>query len=176
MGRHVVHPHVAGERAVAVHVRFPGRDVEADVAEFRSRFVNEAEITGGLEHPGVVPVYGLGQYADGRPFYVMRFIRGDSLADALQRYVREHPEVRSVLFTGGDPMVMKTKVLRKYVEPLLDPALDHLESIRIGTKAPAYWPQRFVTDPDADDPFPEDPRDPHLQRVDAGQVEDAFGR
>ena len=45
----------------------------ADVAEFRSRFVTEAEITGGLEHPGVVPVYGLGQYEDGRPFYVMRF-------------------------------------------------------------------------------------------------------
>jgi KamA family protein len=72
-------------------------------------------------------------------------------ADALQRYVREHPEVRSVLFTGGDPMVMKTTVLRKYVEPLLDPALDHLESIRIGTKAPAYWPYRFVSDEDSDD-------------------------
>ncbi|NQT11854.1 MAG: serine/threonine protein kinase, partial [Planctomycetes bacterium] len=58
----------------------------ADVDEFRSRFVTEAEITGGLEHPGVVPVYGLGQYEDGRPFYVMRFIRGDSLADALERF------------------------------------------------------------------------------------------
>jgi len=58
----------------------------ADVEEFRSRFVTEAEITGGLEHPGVVPVYGLGQYEDGRPFYVMRFIRGDSLGDALERF------------------------------------------------------------------------------------------
>jgi KamA family protein len=72
-------------------------------------------------------------------------------ADALYSYVKEHPEVRSVLFTGGDPLVMKTKVLRRYVEPLLDPALEHLESIRIGTKAPAYWPHRFVTDEDADD-------------------------
>jgi KamA family protein len=72
-------------------------------------------------------------------------------ADALFRYVQEHPEVRSVLVTGGDPLVMKTKVLRKYVEPLLDPSLDHLESIRLGTKAPAYWPHRFVTDEDADD-------------------------
>jgi KamA family protein len=72
-------------------------------------------------------------------------------ADALYRYVREHPEVTSVLFTGGDPLVMKTKVLRRYIEPLLDPELEHLESIRIGTKAPAYWPHRFVTDEDADD-------------------------
>ena len=52
----------------------------------RSRFVLEAEITGGLEHPGIVPVYGLGQYADGRPFYAMRFIRGDSLKEAIDRF------------------------------------------------------------------------------------------
>jgi serine/threonine-protein kinase len=52
----------------------------------RSRFLREAEITGRLEHPGVVPVYGLGQYADGRPFYAMRFIRGDSLKDAIRAF------------------------------------------------------------------------------------------
>jgi len=72
-------------------------------------------------------------------------------ADALVDYVRRHPEVTSVLLTGGDPLVMKTDVLRRYVEPLLHPSLEHLESIRIGTKAPAYWPQRFVSDADADD-------------------------
>src|SRR5690242_4532563 len=52
------------------------------------RFVREAEITGGLEHPGIVPVYGLGQYADGRPFYAMRFIQGETLKDAIVRYHR----------------------------------------------------------------------------------------
>ncbi len=74
-------------------------------------------------------------------------------AETLVRYLRRHPEVTSVLFTGGDPMVMKTKVLRRYIEPLLSPeaGLEHLESIRIGTKAPAYWPFRFTTDDDADD-------------------------
>jgi KamA family protein len=72
-------------------------------------------------------------------------------ADALVGYLKEHPEVNSVLFTGGDPMVMKTRVLRRYVEPLLARELDHIVSIRIGTKAPAYWPQRFVSDDDADD-------------------------
>jgi KamA family protein len=74
-------------------------------------------------------------------------------AEELVEYLHHHPEVRSVLFTGGDPMVMKTRVLRRYIEPLLDPSLEHVQSIRIGTKAPAYWPYRFVTDPDADDLF-----------------------
>src|SRR6516162_5827054 len=61
----------------------------ADHPESRSRFLLEAEITGGLEHPGIVPVYGLGTYANGRPFYVMRFIRGDSLKDAIDHFHKE---------------------------------------------------------------------------------------
>ncbi|MFD6095165.1 KamA family radical SAM protein [Nocardiopsis flavescens] len=69
--------------------------------------------------------------------------------DQLVEYVRSHPEVTSVLFTGGDPMIMGEGVISKYIEPLLE--IEHLEAIRIGTKALAYWPQRFVTDPDADD-------------------------
>jgi KamA family protein len=66
-------------------------------------------------------------------------------------YLRAHPEVTSVLITGGDPMIMGDAVLRRYIEPLLADDLGHIESIRIGTKSLAYWPQRFVTDPDADD-------------------------
>jgi KamA family protein len=66
-------------------------------------------------------------------------------------YLSGHPEVTGVLITGGDPMIMGSAVLRRYIEPLLDPALTHIESIRIGTKSLGYWPQRFVTDPDADD-------------------------
>jgi serine/threonine-protein kinase len=57
----------------------------ADDPISRQRFLLEAEITGGLEHPGVVPVYGLGTYGDGRPYYAMRFIRGDSLKEAIDR-------------------------------------------------------------------------------------------
>ena len=49
----------------------------------RVRFIQEAEITGGLEHPGIVPVYGLGTDANGHPFYAMRFIRGESLKQAI---------------------------------------------------------------------------------------------
>jgi KamA family protein len=69
----------------------------------------------------------------------------------LVEYLAEHQEVTSVLITGGDPMIMGEPVLRRYIEPLLnDPRLEHIESIRIGTKSLAYWPQRFVSDPDAD--------------------------
>ena len=67
-------------------------------SSFRDRFVREAEVTGGLEHPGIVPVYSLGHYADGRPFYAMRFIRGDSLKEAVERF---HAERR----TGGSPVI-----------------------------------------------------------------------
>lgn len=72
-------------------------------------------------------------------------------ADVWRSYLVAHREVTSVLITGGDPMIMRTKVLRRYLEPLLDPALEHVRSIRIGSKALAYWPYRFVSDSDADE-------------------------
>jgi len=66
-------------------------------------------------------------------------------------YLKRHKFVTDVLFTGGDPMIMKARALREYIEPLLGPGLEHIRDIRIGTKALSYWPQRFVTDDDADD-------------------------
>ena len=62
------------------------QDRHADDPHSRARFVQEAEITGKLEHPGIVPVYGLGHDASGRPFYAMRFIKGDSLREAIERF------------------------------------------------------------------------------------------
>jgi L-lysine 2,3-aminomutase len=79
----------------------------------------------------------------------LKFEAKDS--DGLVQYLKVHPEVTDVLFTGGDPMVMRTRVLRRFIEPLLSPELEHVKNIRIGTKAVAYWPQRFVSDEDADD-------------------------
>jgi serine/threonine-protein kinase len=52
----------------------------------RRRFVLEAEITGRLEHPGIVPIHGLGRHQDGRPFYAMRFVHGETLQDAIGRF------------------------------------------------------------------------------------------
>jgi len=60
--------------------------------------------------------------------------------------------VTDLLMTGGDPMVMKTKNLAEYLEPLSeDPRLEHVQTIRIGTKSLTFWPQRFVSDNDSDD-------------------------
>jgi WD40 repeat protein/serine/threonine protein kinase len=60
----------------------------ADDAESRGRFVLEAEVTGRLEHPGIVPIYSLGKDDNGSPYYVMRFVRGQSLEQAIQSYHR----------------------------------------------------------------------------------------
>lgn len=79
----------------------------------------------------------------------IRFAAGGP--ERMVRYLRRHPEISDVLITGGDPLIMSTKVLRRYVEPLLKSDMESVRSIRIGTKAPAYWPYRFLTDRDADD-------------------------
>ncbi len=55
----------------------------------QDRFTLEAEVTGGLEHPGIVPVYGLGHDDDGRPYYAMRFIRGENLKTAIARFYQQ---------------------------------------------------------------------------------------
>lgn len=72
-----------------------------------------------------------------------------SESDELVAYLRRHREVTDVLFTGGDPMIMNARSLASYVEPVLQ--VEHVQNIRIGTKSVGYWPQRFVTDRDADD-------------------------
>jgi KamA family protein len=71
-------------------------------------------------------------------------------ADRLVAYLQGHPEVQDVLFTGGDPLLMKTSALATYIEPLLEANLRSLHTIRIGSKALAYWPYRFTADPDAE--------------------------
>ena len=92
----VLRPHARGGLG-AVHVALDEElhrevalkqilDKHADDPISRARFVLEAEVTGGLEHPGIVPVYGLGTYADGRPYYAMRFIRGNSLKEVADAF------------------------------------------------------------------------------------------
>jgi eukaryotic-like serine/threonine-protein kinase len=76
-------------REVALKEIRPDKLAEAD---HRGRFVLEAEINGGLEHPGIVPVYSLGTYDDGRPFYAMRFVEGDSLKEAIEAYHKANPQ------------------------------------------------------------------------------------
>jgi len=84
-----------------------------------------------------------------------QFVGMDEMKFAMQegqqlvQYVKEHPEISDVLFTGGDPMIMKAKMFSKYVDALIDAKLPNLKTIRIGTKALSYWPYKFLTDSDS---------------------------
>lgn len=100
----------------------------ADDPVSRARFLLEAEVTGGLEHPGIVPVYGLGMYADGRPYYAMRFIRGDSLKEAADAFHSRGGEAGERKVAGppedasggsGDPG-LRSLELRKLLLRFLD--------------------------------------------------------
>jgi tetratricopeptide (TPR) repeat protein/tRNA A-37 threonylcarbamoyl transferase component Bud32 len=80
LGRHVALKELRPERA--------GDQV------LHARFLEEAQVTGQLEHPGIVPVYELARRdADGRPYYTMRFIKGRTLAEAAREYHRRREEV-----------------------------------------------------------------------------------
>ncbi len=72
-------------------------------------------------------------------------------AEGLISYLHERPRVSDVLITGGDPMVMKTRRFRQYIDPILEEDPPNLRTIRIGTKALGYWPYRFTTDDDAEE-------------------------
>ncbi len=106
----------------------------ADDPDSRGRFTREAEITGGLEHPGIVPVYGLGAYPDGRPFYAMRFIRGKSLKEAIEKFHerraasggRQPPDTSSKKLS----LTEENLELRKLLQRLIDvcEAMDYAHS------------------------------------------------
>ncbi len=84
----------------------------ADDLGSRQRFVAEAEITGGLEHPGVVPVYGLGTDSGGRPYYAMRFIKGESLKEAVDQFHKDD----GLLNDAGRRSLELRKLLRRFAD------------------------------------------------------------
>jgi serine/threonine protein kinase/tetratricopeptide (TPR) repeat protein len=96
-------------REVALKEIRPDR---ADDGESRARFVLEAEITGSLEHPGIVPVYGLGEFGGGRPFYAMRFVQGDSLKAAIERFHAADGPARD---TGERALALRD-LLRRFID------------------------------------------------------------
>jgi len=87
-------------------------DSHADDPASRARFVLEAEITGGLEHPGIVPVYGLGTYGDGRPYDAMRFIRGETLKEAIGHFLGDETLKKDV----GRRSLELRKLLRQFMD------------------------------------------------------------
>ena len=118
----VVRPHAKGglgEVFVAVDAELNREVALKEILEHhafdagsRARFLLEAQITGGLEHPGIVPVYGLGTYADGRPYYAMRFIRGDSLKGAIAAFHADS-ELKA---DQGKRALELTKLLRRFLD------------------------------------------------------------
>src|SRR6516164_903670 len=94
----------------------------ADDPVSRQRFVAEAEITGGLEHPGVVPVYGLGTYGGGRPYYAMRFIKGDSLKEAIEHFHGDD----ALQSNPGRRSLELRKLLRRFLD--VSNAIDYAHS------------------------------------------------
>jgi serine/threonine-protein kinase len=87
-------------------------DRHGDDPSSRHRCLVEAEITGGLEHPGIVPVYGLGTYGDGRPYYAMRFIKGDSLKEAIEHF-HGNPALKS---DPGRRSIELRQLLRRFTD------------------------------------------------------------
>tara|TARA_R110002049_G_scaffold4601_4_gene31826 strand:+ start:47509 stop:51333 length:3825 start_codon:yes stop_codon:yes gene_type:complete len=74
--------HQLGREVAIKQIKPKWRDHE----EARQRFLQEAEVTGRLEHPGVVPVYAMGSWDDGRQYYAMRFIEGETLKQKIASY------------------------------------------------------------------------------------------
>ena len=88
------------------------KERSADQLHSQAKFLLEAEVTGGLEHPGIVPVYALGHHDDGRPYYAMRFIRGKSLHDAIRRFHADE----SLKADPGIRLLAFQKLLRRFTD------------------------------------------------------------
>jgi len=89
------------------------QDHHADEPQSRARFVLEAEVTGGLEHPGIVPVYSLYRDSTGRPYYAMRLIRGETLHDAIRRFHAADDDPRR---DPGERSLSFQKLLRRFLD------------------------------------------------------------
>ncbi len=66
--------------------------------------------------------------------------------DRVIEYIRRNGEIREILFTGGDPMVMSPAELSRYVDAILAAKIPHLRNIRFGSKSLAYWPFTFLSE------------------------------
>jgi len=84
----------------------------ADSPEYRAALVREAQVTGGLEHPGVVPVYGLEADPNGRPYYAMRFLRGQTLKDSIREFHEAGEKSRS----AAERRLDLHRLLRRFID------------------------------------------------------------
>jgi len=93
-----------------------------EASEFRRRFLNEARITAYLEHPGVVPVYQLHEPPGREPYYTMKLVRGDTLADAIEQFhATEH--------SPSDQQVHRARLLGAYLTVARTMAFAHSRGV-----------------------------------------------
>jgi KamA family protein len=174
--RGMLEPALYGRMAEALHKDLPKDEIQALAQTLRAELNphpagqmelniptdQDGEVINGLQHKyreTVLFFPSQGQTCHSYCTFCFRWAQfvGDkelrmasTEASRLHAYLQHHTEVSDLLVTGGDPMVMKTKHLVGYLEPLLKPQFDHIQTVRVGTKALTFWPHRFVTDDDAD--------------------------
>ncbi len=112
-----MHREVAVKRIQERHLANP---------ESRRRFVREAELTARLQHPGIVPVHGLGQDADGRLCYAMRFVEGETLDSALHRF---HEAERNPGRDPGERSLALRELLGRFIAVCNTVAYAHTRGI-----------------------------------------------
>ena len=138
--RGMLNPHPAKQKEMNVPSRV--REDEKEPLEFER----------GMQHKyreTVLFFPSESQYCHSYCTYCFRwaqFIGSESLQFAsndlveLMLYLRRNKQVTDLLITGGDPMVLSSEQLRRYLDPIVnDPELAHLTNIRIGSKSLAYW-------------------------------------
>ncbi len=81
-------------------------DTHKDRPEVVQRFIEEAQIGGQLQHPGVAPIYELGQFADKRPFFAMKLVKGETLSKLLSG--RKEPAAERGKFIGIFEQICQT--------------------------------------------------------------------
>ncbi|HQU60340.1 MAG TPA: hypothetical protein PLU64_14140, partial [Saprospiraceae bacterium] len=139
-----LNPHPAGQRSQNVPaidgIKLPG--VQHKYRETMLFFPNQGQTC----HAYCTFCFRWPQFVG---MHELKFAMRDT--ELIIKYLKANPHITDILFTGGDPLIMKTKVLRTYVEALIDAEIPNLRTIRLGTKALSYWPQRFTSDEDADE-------------------------
>lgn len=142
----------------------PAKQKEMNVPNERSEVSEAIEFEQGIQHKyreTVLFFPSEAQYCHSYCTYCFRWAQfvgssdmqfASNSADELTNYLRQNKSVTDLLLTGGDPMVLNSKQMGKYLDSIAsDPELEHITTIRIGSKSLAYWPYKYVTDDDADD-------------------------
>jgi serine/threonine protein kinase len=109
-------------RTVALKEIRPDR---AQHPETVARFVNEAAITGRLEHPGIVPIYTLDEDAQGKPYYAMRFIQGRPMTAAIAEYHALLPSKEP----ARSPQLLFRELLQRFIAVCQAVAFAHSKSV-----------------------------------------------